>query len=248
MRRENVDRYDDRVMIRTNLIDAYDQMMKFVEKHLNDPFYLDGDMRISLRDKIFREAISNIISHREYTSAAPARLIIYKDRVLLDNPCVQHHFGEITLENLRPFSRNPSICKFMIQLGRFDELGSGVTNINKYLPLYAHGAKPIFKETQHGFELIVPSGAESRPESATQSTDPVARLLFALIQRELSAGQLRTVLKIKHRPTFRTNYLHRALEKHFIEYTIPEKPSSRLQKYRLTQKGQGYLKNEGLFA
>jgi len=48
----------------------------------------------------------------------------------------------------------------MIQLGRFDELGSGVTNSNKYLPLYAHGAKPIFKETQHGFELIVPLGEE----------------------------------------------------------------------------------------
>jgi ATP-dependent DNA helicase RecG len=61
-----------------------------------------------------------------------------------------------TPENLRPFSKNPTICKFMIQLGRFDELGSGVTNINKYLPLYAKGAKPVFKETLYGFELTIP--------------------------------------------------------------------------------------------
>ncbi|MDD2236921.1 MAG: putative DNA binding domain-containing protein, partial [Kiritimatiellae bacterium] len=156
LRRDNVDRYDDRVMIYTNLIDAYDQMMEFVEKHLNDPFYLEGDMRISLRDKIFREAISNIISHREYTGGAPARLMIYRDKVVLDNPCTLHHFGEITPANLRPFSKNPTLCKFMIQLGRFDQLGSGVTNINKYLPLYAKGAKPVFNETHHGFELTIP--------------------------------------------------------------------------------------------
>ncbi len=246
LRRENVDRYDDRLTIRTNLIDAYDQMMEFVGKHLNDPFYLEGDMRMSLRDKIFREAVSNIISHREYTSAAPARLIIYNDKVLLDNPCVQHHFGEITLENLRPFSRNPSICKFMIQLGRFDELGSGVTNINKYLPLYAHGAKPVFKETRQGFELIIPLSAQqatqSPTQSPTQSSDPVVRLLSALLPGELSSGQLRAVLKIKHRPTFRGNYLHPALEKKLIEHTIPAKPESSKQKYRLTEQGRSFLK------
>ena len=131
LRIENLDRYDDRLIIRTNLIDAYDQMMGFVEKHLNDPFYLEKDMRISLRDKIFREAISNIIAHREYSNASPARLIIYKDRVVMDNPSVQHHFEEITPENVKPFPKNPTICKFMIQLGRFDELGSGVMNINR---------------------------------------------------------------------------------------------------------------------
>lgn len=35
-------------------------------------------------------------------------------------------------------------------------LGSGVTNINKYLPYYAKGAKPRFEETRHGFELTIP--------------------------------------------------------------------------------------------
>lgn len=66
-------------------------------------------------------------------------------------PCVRVHGENPWLK----ISKNPAICKFMIQFGRIDELGSGVTNINKYLPLYAKGAKPVFKETLHGFELTI---------------------------------------------------------------------------------------------
>lgn len=156
LRRNNVDRYDDRVMISTNLIEAYDQMMAFVEKHLNEPFYLEGDMRVSLRSKIFREAVSNIISHREYIHGSPGRLIVYRDNVIFDNPCTPHYSGRITPQNLVPYARNPVICHFMIQLGRFEQLGSGVTNIYKYLPLYADGAIPVFEEIRDCFRLTLP--------------------------------------------------------------------------------------------
>jgi hypothetical protein len=45
-----------------------------------------------------------------------------------------------------------------------------------------------------------------------------------------------TRLKLSHRPTFRANYLNPALHQGLIERTIPEKPNSRLQKYRLSGK------------
>jgi len=53
LRRDNQERYDDRLTIRCNLIDAYDLMMGFVEKHLNDPFYLENGLRVSLRERFF---------------------------------------------------------------------------------------------------------------------------------------------------------------------------------------------------
>ena len=80
-----------------------------------------------------------------------------------------------------------------------------------------------------------------RLQSATQSSDPVERLLIILKQGEQSSGELRELLQIKHRPTFRKNYLHPAMESGLIEYTIPLKPGSRLQKYRLTAKGRVLL-------
>ena len=72
-------------------------------------------------------------------------------------------------------------------------------------------------------------------------TDPVQSLLALLQRGELSSSQLREALGIKHRPTFRRNYLHPALKAGLIEYTIPDKPNSRLQKYRLTNKGKSLI-------
>ena len=60
LRKINLDRYDDRDFVTTNLIESYERIMAFVEKHLPDPFYLEGDTRISLREIIFREIASNI--------------------------------------------------------------------------------------------------------------------------------------------------------------------------------------------
>lgn len=85
LRRVNIDRYDDRDDIRVNLIESYERLMQFVSKHLNDNFYLEGDRRISLRDKIFREVVSNLLIHREFANPFPAKLVIEKDRVYAEN-------------------------------------------------------------------------------------------------------------------------------------------------------------------
>ncbi len=147
LRRRDTERYDDRLIIRGNLIEAFDQLMAFVDKHLNDPFYMEGTTSINLRSIIFRELVANIIAHREYTSAAPATMMIYTDRVEFENPNVPHYHGRIDPGHFTPFPKNPTICKLMIQLGRYEELGSGVGRVNLYLPHYAPGAgKPVFED------------------------------------------------------------------------------------------------------
>jgi ATP-dependent DNA helicase RecG len=46
------------------------------------------------------------------------------------------------------------------------------------------------------------------------------------------------LLELKDRMYFSKEYLAPALQGGFIEMTIPDKPKSKLQKYRLTEKGR----------
>ena len=56
-----------------------------------------------------------------------------------------------------------------------------------------------------------------------------------------SRKELMTELGLKHAGRFREAYLVPALEAGMIEQTIPDKPTSRIQKYRLTGKGGSVL-------
>lgn len=74
-----------------------------------------------------------------------------------------------------------------------------------------------------------------------QVNDQVKRVLQVLRNGELSALDLMKALELSHRPTFRNNYLHPAMKNGFIEMTIPDKPNSRTQKYRITSKGLAFF-------
>jgi hypothetical protein len=50
--------------------------MAFIAKHLPGKFYLDGTQRVSLRSKLFREVVSNLLIHREFANRFPAKLIM----------------------------------------------------------------------------------------------------------------------------------------------------------------------------
>ncbi|MBN2541640.1 putative DNA binding domain-containing protein [bacterium] len=140
------DRYDDRDNIDSNIIKAYDRLMAFISKHLPDPFYMEGNVRISLRDKIFREIIANFLVHREYLSAYPARMTIFKERIETENASNYKIKGAIDPERIVPFSKNPTIAKFFSQIGWAEELGSGMVNIGKYLPHYKPGGVAKFQD------------------------------------------------------------------------------------------------------
>lgn len=140
---EEMDRYDDRDVIRCNLIESYDRLMAFVEKHIDDKFYMENEIRVSARNKLFREVIANMLIHREYSNAYPAKLIIEKDCVRTENGNKARGLGAISLTDFVPYPKNPVIASVFKEIGWAEELGSGVRNIVKYSKVYS-GTTPEF--------------------------------------------------------------------------------------------------------
>jgi ATP-dependent DNA helicase RecG len=156
VRRENLDRWDDRLPpLRTNLVDTYIRVLDFVKSKWPEKFFIEGEQRKDLRELIFRELVANVIIHREYNTALPSEIIIYKDRIEAKNPNKPRFSGPLDLNTFSAEPKNPNIRRFFSELNWADEIGSGVKNICKYLNYYTAGAKPSFIEN-HLFVTTIP--------------------------------------------------------------------------------------------
>lgn len=195
VRKVNVDRYDDREIIKTNLIESYDQLMDFARKHLPDKFFLEDDQRTSLRNVICREMLVNTLIHRELTSSFIAKFVIEKDKMYVENASRASKGGLVTPENMEPNPKNPIIAAFFRNIGHSDQLGSGVRNLYKYTKFYS-GQEPELIEGDI-FRIIVPLddsysfdqeiGSETTPKTTPKTTDKLPIKLTATEEKILQS-------------------------------------------------------------
>lgn len=115
---ENLDRYDDRNVIITNLLETYNRLIAFGQKHLSDPFVQEGVQSVIARDRILREICSNSLAHRDYSSGYVAKFVIEHDRLYTENVNRSHGHGALHLSSFEPYAKNPPISKvFRARLG-----------------------------------------------------------------------------------------------------------------------------------
>lgn len=243
---QNLDRYDDRDVIVTNLLDSYGRMSEFAKKHLNDPFVLDGMQSVSARDAILREIISNSLAHRDYSSGYVAKMVIEKDRIFAENSNRTHGYGNLNLNTFEPFPKNPAISKVFREIGLADELGSGMRNTYKFTKLYSGGV-PQFVEGDV-FKTVIPlnetatmkSGPKSNDQVSDQvsdrvsdqvGNDAVAENILEFCKTARTKKEISEHIGYKNLTYMTRTFLKPLLESNRLTYTIPEKPQSRLQKY-----------------
>jgi len=74
-----------------------------------------------------------------------------------------------------------------------------------------------------------------------QVTAQVVKALGAAVREARSRQELQAAAEMKHREHFRKAYVEPLVSAGWLEHTIPDKPTSRLQQYRLTKKGRAWL-------
>ena len=178
VRRTDTDRYDDREVVRTNLVEAYEALFSFATKHLPDRFVLEGTQRVSVRDIIVRELVANTLMHREYISPFPAKLIVDAASIRTENASRSLYEGRLVLSDFNPITKNPNIARFFTAIGRAEELGSGFKNLHKYAPLYG-GSEPLLEDG----DVFRAHVATTSPRVRASSGD-MAALIAALLDQD----------------------------------------------------------------
>jgi len=197
---------------------------------------------------ILREAVINALVHADYSQrGAPIRIAFFDDRIEIENPGIL--LPGMTIDDMRlgvSKIRNHVIARVFRELQLIEQWGSGVRRMfreaeEQGLPepqIEEIGIRYRFtlflKETvsaKVAEQVTLQVGTKSAP-----SRHQVEILRMCL--NEMAIGNLMKVTCRTDRTKFRNQVLTPLIEAGWIEMTIPDKPRSSKQKYRLTARGR----------
>jgi predicted HTH transcriptional regulator len=211
-----------------------------------------------------REAIVNAVCHRDYESNGAVQVMLFRDRLEIMNPGTlpRGWTAATLLTTHESVARNKVIAKALDWAGYVERSGHGTEFIIEKCE--AHGlATPQYKPDSAIFHTIIWRKPETvhqvggvRDKSRTsqgqvmgtsqgQDMSLFERITSILADQVLSSGDITATLGKEYYSGHLRRIIKMLLSDGIIEYTIPEKPRSRLQKYRLTEKGRQMLAQKG---
>ena len=196
--------------------------------------------------EVVTEAIVNAVAHRDYTSNASVQVMLFSDRLEVLNPGRLPY--PLTLEQLRgthqSVPNNRLLARSLYLTQYIEELGTGTLDIIRHCR-EAGLREPEFTDSS-GFKVTIwratsPERIKVQPESLPGNLK--SKILNLLAEGSLSKSELSKRLGYKQLSGQFNKIFRNLLADEMIEYTLPEKPRSRYQQYRLTDKGRTELTN-----
>ena len=199
--------------------------------------------------EVVTEAIVNAVAHRDYTSNGSVQVMLFADRLEIWNPGALP--PSLTLETLRQphgsMPANPLLAEPMYLTRYIERMGTGIRDMIQKCreaglpePEFAVSDGFTVRIRRKAGEATGEATGEVTGEATGEVTGEVIRLLHVLIG-EMKRAELQESLQLRHEDYFREAYLVPALKTGLIEMTIPDKPRSGNQKYRITPKGRQVL-------
>lgn len=235
-----------------SLLHQYVEALAFIKRNLrrvqgNQGFNSPGILEVP--EIALQELLVNALVHRDYFTSASIRILVFRDRIEIISPGPLP--DSLSIEDIRHGKsnrRNPTLSEHAFRLLPYRGMGSGIPRALGEWPQI----ELISEVSGNQFTALVRrpmaqgEGATEQVEAPVEApvalTDTDQKILTALTVKPLGRSPLLSVLGYSQ-PT--GNYkaaMTKLLQARLIEPTIPNKPNSRLQQYRLTDKGKGLLK------
>jgi predicted HTH transcriptional regulator len=214
-----------------------------------------------------REAIVNAVAHRDYTSTGSVQVMLFADRLEVWNPGTLS--PSLTLQQLREphgsFPANPLLAEPLYLAKYIERMGTGTGDMIR-LCREAGLREPDFAIRDGFVQTLWRPAAQVTPQvtpqdkvlkiawlsslaaalgiPTPQATPQVAQQIAKALETATEAVAreiLQDAMAMKDREHFRKTYLEPLIAAGWLERTIPDKPTSPNQKYRLTKKGRTWL-------
>lgn len=250
----------DRRGFNRDVYSMIDAVVTYILSKINVEYiikHVKREERPELPEEALRETVVNALAHRDYRSTANVQVYIFKDRVEIVSPGgLPAGMTEADL-GIKSIPRNPLLFAMLHRMEAVEHIGSGIKRIRGLCREYGV-AEPRIEVSEHWFSVSFPRPAmpddDAHPEihgagtSGPQvprkypaSTPQVMAILTASLAGEVTREQLQSATGMKDREHFRKEYLNVLLGSGLLEMTIPDKPRSSKQRYRLTSKGRTLL-------
>ncbi|MFA7664966.1 MAG: ATP-binding protein [Burkholderiaceae bacterium] len=251
-------RYLDSEDISGTLAEQFKGAFAFLKRNLHrvqrgQGFNSPGELEIP--ETALEELLVNALVHRDYFTSASIRILMFTDRVEIISP--GHLPDSLSIEDVRQGKtnrRNPTLTDHAFKVLPYRGLGSGIPRALEEWPrieliddVRGNQFSAVIRRPEAEWASVTGQVIDQvTPPVTDQVTDQVTRevlRLLSVMQGDLSRAEIQEALNLKHLPHLRDAYLNPALGQGLIEMTIPDKPRSRLQKYRLTAEGRTLLQS-----
>ncbi len=245
--------------------------LRFIERNTRTAYRIERLKRENIPEypmKALREAITNAVMHRDwFIEGANVFVEIYTDRVEVVSPGGLPKGMTLADLGTKSVRRNPLIADLLHRIDFIEKAGTGVKRIRDEA---RDGGYPEPEWQANGFTTAIfrpsaearasaqaepglqvagqvpdkyPSSAPQAPLKRPPSTPQVIAVLKAA-QEQSTREQLQRAAEVRDRKHFRVAVLSPLIAAGLIEMTIPDKPRSSKQRYRLTAKGSEFLRNQ----
>ena len=229
------------------LLEQIDKTVDLVyTKYMKALIFYEGIQRVEqfmFHKDAFREILLNAVVHKDYSSCNPIQISVYEDKIYIWND------GEMPSEldsteklfmkhSSKPY--NPKLANVFFKSGMIEAWGRGFDKIKEACEWYA-GSLPEYTITKSGVMVLckacdkylelLRNDVQHHVQNEHDVEQDVRNAIIEYCKKPRTSKEIIEHFGFGNRLYLKRHYLDKMLADGQVKMTIPEKPTSKMQKY-----------------